>query len=369
MPIDVETLSSFDRALWASATGAGPPKSLHDTVAATFTGGRQEQLTVWTVLADEDPTELLGRRGGHAIEGRAHAGAVGLLLVSDNAGPFVLSVWPTNETGVYQLIGTVPVTDQRWRRVERWVATGAPRVVGFVLNEADFDGIGAALGEHGRVEVSRLAARMLADGSSYSRGWPESRRHDRPTYRQAVAEVEGQASIRTLTVHVADTLSLHLRRHAGATYYGGSFRLFEDVVLFALINAAGRRRRLLTGRARRSSAVARTAIAVKLPTGMFADSEQIAALLESLSEQRGTGIAVLHRNPYLHVAVTDYLDGSNADLFVLDDDAVVIFPGYRASTGALTRLTEHLAERFAAREVADIPASSPPTVDELFTTG
>jgi hypothetical protein len=370
MPIDVETLSPFDRALWACATGEASPKSLHDTVATTFTGGRHEQLTVWTVLADEDPTDLLARVGAHVIESRAHAGSVGLLLVSDNAGPFVLGVWPTAEAGVFNLIGTVPVTDQRWRRVERWVAHGAPRVVGFVLNEADFDGIGAALAEHGRVEVSRLAARMLADGSSYSRGWPESRRHDRPTYRQAISEVEGQASIRTLTLHLSDnTLSLHLRRHAGATYYGGTFRLFEDVVLFALVSAAGRRRRLLTDRARRSSAVAKTAIAVKLPTAMFADPEQVAALLETLGEQRGTGIAVLHRNPYLHVAVTDYLDGSNADVFVLSDDAVVIYPGYRASTGALTRLTEHLAERFAAREVADIPASSPPTVDELFTTG
>ena len=51
------------------------------------------------------------------------------------------------------------------------------------------------------------------------------------------------------------------------------------------------------------------------------------------------------------------------------DDKVLIYPGYRASAGALTRLTEHIAERFAAREVVDVPASVPPTRDELFKTG
>ena len=67
--------------------------------------------------------------------------------------------------------------------------------------------------------------------------------------------------------------------------------------------------------------------------------------------------------------MTDYLDGSNSDAFVTFDDRVIIYPGYRASVGALTRLTDHLAERFAAREVADVAASTPPTRDELFTTG
>ena len=175
--------------------------------------------------------------------------------------------------------------------------------------------------------------------------------------------------MRTLTIHVGDLLSLHLRRHAGATFYGGSFRLFEDVVLAALIGAAARRQALLSNRERHAHVRTEQAIAVQMTSGIFADAGSISDLLEALSEQRGVGVAVLHRNPYLHVAVTDYLDGSNFDAFVTSDDKVLIYPGYRASAGALTRLTEHIAERFAAREVVDVPASMPPTRDELFTTG
>ena len=360
---------TFDSALWSAAQRAQAPESLHDLVQATFRRER-DQLTVETVIADGfEPGERLALAGAGAVSGCAWAGPIAVLRIGEGEDAYTVGVWPTTEPGIYHLVGTVPVTDERWRRVERWLANSAPRVVPFVLNQADFDGIGAALTEHGRVEVSRLTARVLTDGSSYTRGWAEGRRSPRPTYTQALGEVDDFASVRTLTVHVGDMLSLHLRRQAGATFYGGSFRMFEEVVLSALVGAASRRRSLLTGRQREVHTRQEHAIAVQMPTGIFSNPESVSALLEALSEQRGVGIAVLHRNPYLHVAVTDYLDGSNFDAFVTFDDRVIIYPGYRASVGALTRLTEHLAERFAAREVADVAASTPPTRDELFTTG
>ena len=363
---------SFDDAIWAAAEKGHAPPSLRDLVHATFRrqGTKPDQLTVATLIADgEGAVQRLADAGGRYIEAAAWAGPVGVLRVEHGSGPYVVSIWPTAVDGVLHVVGTVPVTDERWRRVERWVANSAPRIVPFVLNQADFDGVGAALAEHGRVEVSRLTARVLKDESSYTRGWAEGRRTSRPTYSQALDEVEGVASVRTLTVHVADRLSLHLRRHAGATYYGGDFRLFEDVVLGALVGAAGRRKELLSGRARQAHVTPERAIAIEMPSGIFSEPDAVADLLTALSEQRGVGIAVLHSNPYLHVAVTDYLDGSNFDAFVTAEDRVVIYPGYRASAGALTRLTEHLSERFAAREVTDVRASTPPTKAELFTTG
>jgi hypothetical protein len=371
MTASADTSKPFDAALWDAAEQGRVPGSLRDLVASTFHGEREDQLTVSVIIADGcEPAERLAQAAGGAVSALAWAGPIGVLRVGDGNDAYVVSVWPTREEGVHQLVGTIPVTDERWRRVERWLISSAPRLVPFVLNQADFEGIGAALARHGRVEVSRLTARVLRDGSSYTRGWAaEGRRSPRPTYSQALAEVEDFASVRTLTVHVGDMLSLHLRRQAGATFYGGSFRVFEEVVLASLVAAAARRKALLSGRQRQAHIRTEHAIAVQMPTGIFSDAESVSDLLEALSEQRGVGIAVLHRNPYLHVAVTDYLDGSNFDAFVTSDDSVVIYPGYRASAGSLTRLTEHIAERFAAREVADVPASKPPTRDELFTTG
>ena len=260
----------FDAALWAATEEGRAPASIRDLVHTTFRGEREDQLTVSTVIADGcEPAERLSQAAAGVLAGFAWAGPVGVLRVGDDDGTYVVSVWPTTEEGVYQLVGTVPVTDERWRRVERWLANSAPRLVPFVLNQADFEGIGATLAEHGRVEVSRLTARVLRDGSSYTRGWAEGRRSPRPTYSQALAEVEDFASVRTLTAHVGDLLSLHLRWHAGATFYGGSFRLFEEAPLAALVSSAARRRAMLSGRERQPHVRTECAIAVQMPSAIF----------------------------------------------------------------------------------------------------
>ena len=134
---------------------------------STFGGEREHQLTVATVIADGcEPAERLAQAAAGAVTSFAWAGPIGVLRVGDGEGAYVVAVWPTPHLGVHHLVGTVPVTDERWRRVERWLTNSAPRLVPFVLNQADFEGVGAALAEHGRVEVSRLTARVLRDGSS-----------------------------------------------------------------------------------------------------------------------------------------------------------------------------------------------------------
>jgi hypothetical protein len=148
----------FDSVLWAAAETGRAPESLRDLVHATFRGERQDQLTVATVIADGcEPGERLAQAGAGGVSGFGWAGPIAVLRVGEADSAYTVAVWPTTEPGVYHLIGTVPVTDERWRRVERWLASSAPRIVPFVLNQADFEGAGAALAEHGRVEVSRPA--------------------------------------------------------------------------------------------------------------------------------------------------------------------------------------------------------------------
>lgn len=91
--------------------------------------------------------------------------------------------------------------------------------------------------------------------------------------------------------------------------------------------------------------------------------------LAELAQQRDVGIAVLHRNPYLHVVVTDYSDGSNFDVFVTDPSAISVHPGFRASMGALTRLTQRLGERFEALEIAEALPADAVSLDDLIDAG
>ncbi|GAA0716735.1 hypothetical protein GCM10010199_18630 [Dactylosporangium roseum] len=102
-----------------------------------------------------------------------------------------------------------------------------------------------------------------------------------------------------------------------------------------------------------------------MPTPRFSDASATGDLLTELSRIQNSGIAVLHRNPYLHVVFTDYLDGSNFDLFVTEANVIEIHPGFRASVGAIARLADRLAERFAAVSTVESGVADTVTLDDL----
>jgi hypothetical protein len=363
-----KALSQLDELIWSHAEDATPPGvRLAEAIQGAAKEEGETQLTFWTLIADgvEPLSRLAEASADGSIREVKQAGDVGLIRAQDKDGQFQVSIWPSQKDNVFLLVGTAPVTDARWKRVERWVRRAAPRLVPFLLNDSEITGICAALAEHGRVEVSRLTARIREDDSSFSRGWREGRTKLRPTYQQALEEARGKM-LRTLTLHVDNGLSLHLRRDAGATYYNGNFEIFASSVLSQLVSAADQRRNLLADRERTAPNPAETAIAVKVPDGTFDEAGATEDLIEAMLGQRSMGVAVLHRNPYLHISITDYLDGSNFDAFVTRSDEIAIHPGYRATIGALSRLTERMAQAFGGIEVAEIAATPVPTKDELL---
>ena len=166
---------------------------------------------------------------------------------------------------------------------------------------------------------------------------------------------------------VVGRLSLPLRRYSGATFYSGDFDVFEKRVMGGFERAARSRRVLLSDR-RRGGEEGLRPISIKLASDAFDEPDAVAALVDSLSLPNSS-VAVLHRNPYIHLTLTNYEDGSNADAFVFEGDELVIYPGYAASTGALAKLASAITERFAGTDVAEGPAPEPPTLEELLTTG
>jgi len=361
-------MHEFDELL-RTTVDSGGDLDLPSLVARSFGIAREDQLTVAVILGDfAEVHERLSLMAGSRLIDSVLTPSVGVLGLLEAGETYTVSVW-RSAPGVSAIVGVPPVTDERWRRVERWLRALEPRVASVFLDEEDFEGICEGLTTQGRVEVSRLAARVLADGSSWTRGWPEDRVFERPTYSEAIAEVTGFASIRTLTLHVSDRLMLHLRRSAGATFYSGDFGLFHDVVFTGLVDAARRRHELLVNRQRTPGGMPTSALSVELGIPVFGQPEALQQLLSELTDQHGMGVAVLHRNPYLHLAVTDYVDGSNFDVFVTSDSELTIFPGYRATVGSLARTADAIGDRFAAVAIGETPSARPPTREDLFTTG
>ena len=209
------------------------------------------------------------------------------------------------------------------------------RLASIFLNEEDFLRIGDRLAEFGDVSVSRMTARKVSDGSSLNRGWQQDMLPGPPP--RDVIEEFPDASVRTLTLSVHERLRCHLRREGGATFYSGEFGVFVDAVLGAFTNAGAERLKLLSGRSREIGKPLSVPLAVRFDTNRLADPAIVRKLAETIQRERSFGVAVLHGNPYLHLVVTDYVDGSNFNVFVAEEDEIRIIPGFRATVSSASR--------------------------------
>lgn len=366
----LRSCARFDAWLWESIHGGSDDATdLKSAYSARRNPEDPEPLTIVTVLSDDIPTDMLARYANVRTWTTRSSRGVGALAaeVSDDES-FVVTAWPGHRPGTYHLASTIPVTDRRWGRVQRWMNKAAPAVVPVYLDRRDFEGFVSVLEEFGSVDASRLTGRYRQDRSSFTRGWP----NPKPAV-EALEEVDESVQLRTMTLAVLDTetaavnLRLHLRRTAGATFYSGDFGTFHQIVIRRLADAADRRARLLKGRQREVGEDAPQPLEIRIGAVRFDSSDAISDLLHHLTTYTNSDSAVLHRNPYLHVVVTDYSDGSNFDVFVTDVDRIGIHPGFKASVGALVRLTDYLAEEFEADGVGEQAEVAPTTLEDLFS--
>lgn len=362
-----EQMSRFDASLW-TLTQAGDLPPLADVVR-TAQGKPQEHIVFETVIVeDENPVEAL-RPSKDAVTTTKSAGSVTVMHVTHEAGAFTISAWPTAYEGVFHLVGGVPAADKRWSKADRWINNAAPRVVRCFLDHDDFTDIGTALSEHAEVEVQRLTGRMRVGHSGYGRSFPALAGDDlRPDHIEIIAEAEQHgAAVRTMHLHVGDAVDVAIRRSAGATFVHGEFDVFEASVLNRLALAAHNRRELMRNRQRVVNQKPKRPIQIRLATPTFHDAQATGEVLKELAvASHHVSYAVMHRNPYLHVALTDDTDGSNYDLFITRPDTIELHPGYRASLGSLTRISQALGDRFEALALGEEPTPEPVSFYDLI---
>lgn len=361
--------SPFDAVLWERAD-SDQPIVLADArrSAIARNHGKDVQVSFDTVFTSgAHPFETLAPQGMSAWRRRERADGVELLQLEDADGRWVLAAFATAFPGVFHLVSGLPTTHPRSQKVDRWVAR-AHDVSRCYLDHDDFMAIGDRLSEWGDVEVVKLAARVVKDGSSINRGFPAQGDGLRPSHRDGLAEAENLgAAVRTLTLHVSETMHVHLRRLAGATLYSGIINVFEEQVLARLEQATADRRDLLSGRARQSLDARIRPLSVALPEPLLVTREDTGAVLDAIHKMSNVSMAVFHRNPYLHVVVTDEVDGSNFDVMITRPDAIDIYPGFRASTAALARVTQQFGQRFGALDLAiRTEASDAPSAYDLI---
>ncbi len=208
---------------------------------------------------------------------------------------------------------------------------------------------------------------MRSGHSSYGRSFPALAGNDlRPDHHEIVGEAERHgAAVRTMHLHVGSVVDVAIRRQAGATFVHGDFEVFR--VQRPQSARAGSpqppRTHVEPGSGSVNEAPKRPIQIQLADAGVRRRPKQpVKCSRNSTVAANHVSYAVMHRNPYLHVALTDDTDGSNYDLFVTRPDTIELHPGFRASLGSLTRLSQQFGDRFEAVALGEEPAQAPDVV-------
>ena len=131
-----------------------------------------------------------------------------------------------------------------------------------------------------------------------------------------------------------------------------NFSVFYQTVLLDIAKLASKKIKLYGGRSRLMEKKPKPVI-IEFDFDIFKDRSQNRKLIDSLATLQFGSVSLYHSNPYIHLSLVDYLDGSSYDVWVLAFNKITIVPQLRSSFASLARLLNHIFEKFREGAVKD----------------
>jgi hypothetical protein len=129
---------------------------------------------------------------------------------------------------------------------------------------------------------------------------------------------------------------------------------FYKIVGEELVKIGNKNVSLFSNRSRSENKGKIKPISIQYPSNVFEDVKQNRRLINALSEFPKSSYSVYHGNPYLHLSMVDYIDGSSYDIWVLSSDKIVIVPQIRSTFNSLSRLCEHILKKFQEGNIMEL---------------
>ena len=139
----------------------------------------------------------------------------------------------------------------------------------------------------------------------------------------------------------------------------GLFRFRHSIVPFyhkvspLVVELVDKKTKLYSNRSREDNNGTIRPLAITLNSIMAKDHSENSVFIKSIESMPHITVSVYHSNPYVHMSLVDYLDGSSFDIWILSALQIIIVPQMRATHMSIARLTNHIFERFGEGSVAD----------------
>ncbi|WP_148681314.1 hypothetical protein [Candidatus Nitrososphaera gargensis] len=131
------------------------------------------------------------------------------------------------------------------------------------------------------------------------------------------------------------------------------FLPFYTVIFPYIVEIIQKKFNLYSNRARVPSKPKPSPLVVEFDYDIFKEVIQNHRFIELMKQMKFSSISVYHSNPYVHLSLVDYLDGSSFDLWVLSPNRLTVVPQLRASEASIARLMNHIFERFREGQIKD----------------
>jgi hypothetical protein len=90
----------------------------------------------------------------------------------------------------------------------------------------------------------------------------------------------------------------------------------------------------------------------------FAEVSENEKFINTIKQLKASSTSVLHGNPYIHLSVIDYYDGSSFDLYVLSASELIIVPQMKGTVASIKRLINHIFDTYAEGVIKDYSEGS-----------
>ena len=168
----------------------------------------------------------------------------------------------------------------------------------------------------------------------------------------------------TFRVYLQREDSLHSTRWTSTISKRGIFLTnkwlpqYSQVIVPSLLSVAEEKMNLYRDRSRaKTKSHEVRPLVIKFGETVFENKKANEEFISALKKIPHFGYSVMHSNPYIHMSLLDYKDGSSFEILVHEPNRIVILPQIRATSVSLERVIGHIAEEFSEGEVVDLKAS------------
>jgi hypothetical protein len=137
-------------------------------------------------------------------------------------------------------------------------------------------------------------------------------------------------------------LQATITRDGTTTLSDGNVELFFNYLLEDYVSFGQEKAELFTDKERSRDTGDIQEIEIQFANPVFQSTTDNEDLITALSDLSRSSVTVYHKNPYAHISVLDFNDGSSCDVFVTDSKTIKIVPSYRGSTNFLMRISDKL---------------------------